>query len=103
EQLSSGQRSLDLDILEENVAGDLADLSVVVKLPPAISVDETGRSIRERYERLWTEIHKQLLIVPSESYRIQERIRALNDLGFSVGEFELVKTGEGDRLRLRTI
>ncbi len=39
----------------------------------------------------------------SESYRIQERIRALNDLGFSVGEFELVKTGDGDRLRLRTI
>jgi hypothetical protein len=44
-----------------------------------------------------------VLIVPSESYLIQERIRALNDLGFSVGELELVKTGEGDRLRLRTI
>src|SRR2546430_12793593 len=28
---------------------------------------------------------------------------ALNDLGFSVGEIELVKTEQGDNLRLRTI
>jgi len=103
EKLSDGQRRLDLDILEENVAGDLADLAYVVALPPALSVDETGHSIRSRYQRLWDEIDKQLLILPSENYRIQERIRALNDLGFSVGEFELVKTGDGDRLRLRTI
>jgi hypothetical protein len=103
EKLSMGQRTLDLDILEENVAGELADLSLVVKLPPAFSVEHTGHSIRDRYERLWSEVDKQLLILPSESYRIQERIRALNDLGFSVGEFELVKTGDGDRLRLRTI
>ena len=38
-------------------------------------------------------------IAPSESYRIHERIRALNDLGFSVGEIELVSTGQGDQLR----
>lgn len=103
EKLSDGQRELDLQILEENVAGELADLALVVPLPPALPVADTGRSIRGRYERLWSEIDKQLLILPSESYKIQERIRALNDLGFSVGEFELVKTGEGDRLRLRTI
>ncbi|HKA90491.1 MAG TPA: DUF4032 domain-containing protein [Haliangiales bacterium] len=103
EKLSPGQRTLDLDILEENVTGELADLALVVSLPPALSVEHTGRSIRDRYERLWSEIDKQLTILPSESYRIQERIRALNDLGFSVGELELVKTGDGDRLRLRTI
>jgi tRNA A-37 threonylcarbamoyl transferase component Bud32 len=103
EKLSDGQRALDLDILEENVAGDLADLAIAVRLPPALSVEGTGRSIRERYQRLWSELDRQLLILPSESYRIQERIRALNDLGFSVGEFELVQTGDGDRLRLRTI
>jgi hypothetical protein len=101
--LSSGQRSHDLDILEENVAGELADLQIVVQLPPALPVHETGASIRARYQRLWSEIDRQVLILPSESYLIQERIRALNELGFSVGELELVKTGEGDRLRLRTI
>ncbi|HEY4770382.1 MAG TPA: DUF4032 domain-containing protein, partial [Myxococcales bacterium] len=103
EKLSDGQRALDLDILEQNVAGDLADLQMVVQLPSTVSVEETGTQIRRRYERLWNEINRQLLILPSESYLIQERIRALNELGFSVGEFELVKSGDGDRLRLRTI
>jgi uncharacterized protein DUF4032/lipopolysaccharide kinase (Kdo/WaaP) family protein len=103
EKLSDGQRSLDLDILEQNIAGELADLEAVVKLPPALSVEETGAQIRRRYERLWNEINRQLLIRPSESYLIQERIRALNELGFSVGEFELVKTDQGESLRLRTI
>jgi hypothetical protein len=103
DKLSDGQRSMDLDILEQNVAGELADLQLVVPLPPGLSVEQTGQHIRGRYQCLWNEINRQLLILPSESYLIQERIRALNDLGFSVGEFELVKTDEGDRLRLRTI
>jgi hypothetical protein len=103
ERLSDGQRALDLMILEENVAGELADLAIVVKLPSALSVEHTGRSIRERYERLWSEIERPLVIRPDESYRIQERIRALNELGFTVGELELVKTEDGQALRLRTI
>jgi hypothetical protein len=103
EKLSDGQRTLDLDILEQNVAGDLADLQAMAPLPPSLPVGETGKNIRGKYQRLWNEINQQVLISPKESWHIQERIRALNDLGFSVGEFELVKTGEGDRLRLRTI
>jgi hypothetical protein len=103
ETLSDGQRSMDLDILEQNVAGELADLQVVVSLPPALGVEETGRHIRRRYDALWAEINREVTILPSESYRIHERIRALNELGFTVGEFELIRTGQGDRLRLRTI
>ena len=101
--LSDGQRSMDLDILEHNMAGELADLHIVVPLPSGLSVEETGRHIRRRYEALWNEINRQVSILPSETWRIHERIRALNDLGFTVGEFELLKTGQGDRLRLRTI
>ena len=103
EKLSPGQRAHDLDILEENVAGDLSDVQMVAPLPEALPVYETGPIIRAKYQRLWNEIDRQLLLSPNESYLIQERIRALNELGFSVGEFELVQTGEGDRLRLRTI
>jgi Domain of unknown function (DUF4032)/Lipopolysaccharide kinase (Kdo/WaaP) family len=103
EKLSDGQRSMDLDILEQNMTGELADLQAEVQLPPTLPVEETGPTIRGRYQRLWNEINRQLLILPGESYLIQERIRALNDLGFSVGEIELVKTDQGDSLRLRTI
>jgi len=103
ERLSDGKRLHDLDIMEENIAGGLADLAAVVDLPPALEVFETGPNIRKRYERLWEEINKEIPVTPTESYRIHERIRALNDLGFSVGEVDLVASGESDHLRMRTI
>jgi hypothetical protein len=104
-KLSDGQRELDLLIMEENVTGGLADLAAMaeVELPAALNVYETAPSIRQRYERLWTEINKEIPISRSESYRIHERIRALNDLGFSVGEVDLVASGDGSQLRMRTI
>ena len=103
ESLSDGQRRHDLVIMEENVSGELADLAAMVELPPALGAIDTGENIRQRYERLWDEINRAELIAPAERWRIHERIRALNDLGFSVSEVELVAMGEGDRLRMRTI
>jgi hypothetical protein len=40
------------------------------------------------------------VIASEEEYRIQERIRALNRLGFSVGEVELTPLESGRQLRL---
>ena len=48
-------------------------------------------------------LRKEIPVAANESYRIHERIRALNDLGFSVGEVDLVASGESDHLRMRTI
>jgi len=91
-------------IMMENIAGELADLSAAqVELPNTFGTFDTGATIRERYERLWAEINREEAIAPGESFRIHERIRALNALGFSVGEVELVATGERNRLRMRTI
>jgi hypothetical protein len=103
EKLSDGQRRLDLEILEENMAGELADLSAIVQLPVALDVYATGAQIKQRYERLWSEITREETLSPAENWRIHERIRALNALGFSVGEVELVATGDGSKLRMRTI
>jgi hypothetical protein len=101
--LSAGQRLHDLVIMEENVTGELGDLAAMVNLPPALPVYETAANIRRRYERLWGEINQELVVAPLESYRIQERIKALNELGFSVGEVELVTAGDGNQLRMRTM
>jgi len=38
-----------------------------------------------------------------ERWRIQERVRALNALGFSVQEIKLIATGEKDKLAMRTV
>ncbi|PTL84976.1 DUF4032 domain-containing protein [Vitiosangium sp. GDMCC 1.1324] len=102
-KLSDGQRELDLMIMEENVTGGLADVAAMVELPATLDVYATAPSIRQRYERLWSEINKEISISPRESYRIHERIRALNELGFSVGEVDLVASGDGSQLRMRTI
>jgi hypothetical protein len=102
-ELSSGQRETDLTIMEENVTGDLLDLAAQMDVAQGVDLEDTGPSIRRRYDSLWGEISREVLIGASEEYRIHERVRALNQIGFSVGGIELVAGAEGSQLRLRTI
>ena len=101
--LSPGLRRQDLAIMDENVSGELADVAAAIELPPGFGVQETADLIRSRYDRLWEEITREVAIRPDERYRIHERIRTLNDMGFSVSEVELVRSPEGDQLKVRTI
>lgn len=103
ETLSAGLRRQDLAIMDENVSGELADVAAAVGLPPGFGVHETADLIRARYDRLWEEISREVAVRPDERYRIHERIRALNEMGFSVSEVELVRAEGGDHLRMRTI
>jgi hypothetical protein len=103
ESLSDGQRRHDLGILEENVAGDLLDVAAMLGNTPPPGAQETGAEIRGRYERLWGEITRVETIGPGESWRIHDRIKTLNALGFTVGEVKLEAVGDGSRLRMRTI
>ena len=103
EDFSPALRHHDLQIMEENINGELADLETSHLLPESIHASDTGGYIRLRYQRLWEEITHEDIIHPSEHYRIQERIQALNNLGFSVGKVELKGTDSGDQLRLRAV
>jgi hypothetical protein len=103
EALSDGQRLQDLEILEENVTGDLLDVQAMLGLPSREDLDHTGAEIRARYVSLWGEITREEQLSPEESWRIHERIKTLNALGFTVGEVKLEATGDGSRLRMRTI
>ena len=96
-------RRQDLLILRENVAAEIAALAATTELPEGLPGRETGDSIRARYDRLWDEISRQEVIAPGETYRIHERIRALNDLGFSVGEVELLPVAGGQQLHVRAL
>ena len=103
DELSDGQREMDLGIMEENVSGELADVAAEMNLPRPLDAAATGEDIRRRYTRLWNEITREVLIRPEERYKIHERIRALNDLGFSVSEVELVTAGLANQLKMRAI
>ena len=102
ERLSDGQRRHDLAIAEENLAGELYDLSAelereVVDDPFAFAAD-----VRDRYERLWAELTLDEVFAPGEGQKLEERLRRLNDLGFDVEEAELVRQGNIVRLRLHS-
>ncbi|MGE3728448.1 MAG: DUF4032 domain-containing protein [Candidatus Sericytochromatia bacterium] len=101
ESLSESLRQYELDVMEENISGSLADLAAMGALPADYPIFETGAYIRERYERLWAEINREEIVRKEETYRIQERIRALNNLGFSVDEVVLQTASEGEKLRMR--
>lgn len=103
ETLSEGQRRLDLMIMGENVGGDLLDISVVTEIPEALKPEEIGENIRRRYEALWQEVTRELLVAPDERWRIPQRVRILNELGFSVAEIAFEASGQGERLRMRTL
>jgi hypothetical protein len=99
-ELSDGQRKEDLAIMTENIAGEMSDIAAAG--PDDIDAADLwlGVDIAGRYEQLWSELNEELIIKPDEGYRARERVARLNELGFSVGEVELVPTTGGDRVKL---
>ncbi|MCA9243176.1 MAG: DUF4032 domain-containing protein [Phycisphaerales bacterium] len=99
--LTPGQRSYDLDLMEENLTGGLLDLEAAHALPPKMQVERVGQYVRERYDTLWNEVTREQVLPADEPNRIQDRVRKLNDLGFSVDRIQLVTSDAGRQLRLR--
>jgi hypothetical protein len=99
-QLSDGQRTYDLDIARTNVVGELLDVDAEVGLPPDLDPDETGDEIVRRYEALWSELTREETFGPNERFKLDDRLRRLNELGYDVDEVQLDATPTGYRLRL---
>jgi tRNA A-37 threonylcarbamoyl transferase component Bud32 len=100
--LTDGQRALDLGILVENVAGDLADVALETG-ESGERIDEdlaAAESVADRYCILWDELTHEETFGPDERYKVEARVRRLNELGFAVDELALVPAS-GDRSRLR--
>ena len=100
EELTEGQREHDLDIMIENVAGGMADIAVAAGTDVLEADLELGLDIADRYRALWRELTGAQEIDPADRWRIGERVRRLNELGFEVDELAVKKTKDGDRLVL---
>ena len=94
DQLSEGQRGIELDIAAANVAGGLLDLAAAGLLAELIDPAEVAELLVERYETLWAELTAVEELPTTELGRIHERLRRLNDLGFDTEEYEL-RTADG--------
>lgn len=99
--LSDGQRGYDVDLAAERVGAELLDLAAGGLLPADIDPIEVAADLPSRYRGLWDEVTREEVFRPEEQrFRVAERLRRLNDLGFDAGEVELVTSPEGARLRV---
>ncbi|HEY8437479.1 MAG TPA: DUF4032 domain-containing protein [Candidatus Limnocylindrales bacterium] len=99
--LSDGQRAYDLEILVENVAFGLADLSAMQgwNEEPEDAIAAAER-VRDRYARVWTLIHDEPVLHADDRQAIRRRVRKLNELGYSVDLDVDPETPDG-QVRLR--
>ncbi len=97
--LSAGQRALDLSVATENVAGGLLDLQAGGRLRDDIDPMDIAFQIDERYHRLWAELTDSHEFGPGETYKIDQRLQRLHEMGFDVEEMDIVDDVGGGRLR----
>src|SRR5699024_7863656 len=79
----------DLDIARVNIIGELMDLQAGGLLPEGTDPIDVGDQLEARYRVLWTELTASETFGGEERWRVSERIRRLNKLGFDVGEMSI--------------
>ena len=101
EELTDGQRLYDLDLARTNIIGELMDLEAGGLLGEGLDPFEIGETIVYRYLLLWAELTEPEVVDPQEHYRIDERVRRLNALGFDVGEMDIAAGPDGRLLKIQ--
>jgi hypothetical protein len=101
--LTPGQRDYDVQLAMERVGAELLDLEAGGLLPGDIDPVRIAAELPGRYGALWDEVtREEVFRLDEQRFRVAERLQRLNDLGFAVGEVELVTEGDGARLRVKT-
>ncbi|MGK2930721.1 MAG: DUF4032 domain-containing protein [Acidimicrobiales bacterium] len=98
--ISDQLRERDIEIAYENVAGGLLDLQASGRVPAAVDPIELADELRRRYHGLWEELTRTDEIDSVERWRIDQRVRRVNDMGFDVEELVIGSTSAGSRLRI---
>ncbi|MBJ7456765.1 MAG: DUF4032 domain-containing protein [Thermoleophilia bacterium] len=99
--LSDAMRDNDVDVAVENIAGGLIDLQASGRIEEGLDPFALAASFRERYHGLWLELTREDEVPADEQWHIHRRMERLNELGFDVEEIALVRSADGERLRIR--
>ena len=100
-QLSDGQREHDLFVAHGNIAGELMDLEAAGKLDEGEDPVEIANRVMHRYDQLWHELTGEERFGRGDRWRVDQRIRRLNGLGFDVDELEMTTDIDGSTIRIR--
>jgi tRNA A-37 threonylcarbamoyl transferase component Bud32 len=90
-ELSRGQREMEVDLAIEKCAGELLDLQAAGVLSPNVDAFDLGEELRTRYEALWAELTSEEVFSSDERYKIHERLRRINEIGYDIEELELIR------------
>jgi tRNA A-37 threonylcarbamoyl transferase component Bud32 len=101
ESLSAGQRAHDLEIATTNLFAEVLDLQAGGYLDEAVDPHELVELLSGRYEALWSQLTAPEEFHPDEMWRIEQRIRRLNQIGFDVDELDIVTDWDGATMRIQ--
>ena len=99
--LTDGQREHDLDIARVNIAGELMDLEAGGFLEAGTDAVDTSNRILTRYSELWDELTGLERFERGDRWRVDERIRRLNELGFDVDELAISTDFDGTTIQIQ--
>ena len=91
--ISDRMRQYDLEIAVENIAGGLLELQASGRITDDIDPLAIAESLRSRYEELWNELTRVDEFDLDERWRIEQRVRRINELGFDVEELSINRDG----------
>lgn len=99
-RLSDGQRDHDLFIAHGNIAGELMDLEAGGYFDEEVDPLEIADLIMHRYHLLWSELTAPERFETGDRWRVDDRIRRLNNLGFDVGELAISTDVDGTHIQI---
>ncbi|MDO5710329.1 MAG: DUF4032 domain-containing protein [Micrococcales bacterium] len=99
--LSNGQREHDLEIARVNIAGELMDLEAGGVLEEGADPVAISEAILTRYRELWNELTGVERFERGDRWRVDERIRRLNQLGFDVDELAMSTDLDGTTIQIQ--
>jgi hypothetical protein len=100
-RLSNGQRENDLEIARVNIAGELMDLVASGKTSADVDPGKVSQRIVDKYHELWHELTDVEVFDAAERWRINRRVRKLNDLGFDIEELSIKQDSEGQTVKIQ--
>lgn len=97
--ISDQMRRYDLDIAQENIAGGVLDLQAQGRVSEDVDPFGLADQLNQRYLRLWDELTAVEEFPFDERWRINRRMRQINDLGFDVEEMSISRDGTSLRIK----